>query len=198
MRTTSTRTVARKWLLSCLCLPQGEQIFPYWDEICHVLMPRRSPVHIKPAETVSQLLYVSRKTPALACTEFPALVEQAAQRNVQNRITGTVLAGGGLYLGFLEGPAAAVNHLWSRLVRDRRHAKPTVLMANSKGVGRLFPAYALAMQTQATPLQMMSLSQDVRRHVNEHAHWSLTASELAVLVDRSARRRQTAQTRSAG
>ena len=120
------------------------------------------------------------------------LVEQAARRNAQHRISGTLLAGCGLYLQFLEGPASELDPLWEQLQRDRRHNKPQLMMKNTRGADRLYPAAPLALLHPATPLQFTALVRDVREHVNVHAVWLMGGHEFAQLVDRSARRRERA------
>lgn len=137
-----------------------------------------------------QLLYCSRKARALSGGGLRNLVEDAARRNQQRGISGPLLAGCGLYLQFLEGPHGEVNALWERLQRDRRHAKPELLMKNLRGADRLFPQPALALMQPAAPLQFMALTRDVRQHVNAHAVWYMQPQALAVLVDRSAKRRE--------
>ncbi|MBX3655662.1 MAG: BLUF domain-containing protein [Ramlibacter sp.] len=141
-------------------------------------------------ETLAQLLYCSRKTRALPAGELRTLVERGARRNHGSRISGTLLAGCGLYLQFLEGPPAEIDALWTLLQRDRRHAKPVLVMQNPRGVSRLYPAHPMVYQGQVTPLQFTSLARDVREHVNAHAIWHLGPRELAQLVDRSARRQE--------
>ncbi|MGE0497301.1 MAG: BLUF domain-containing protein [Ramlibacter sp.] len=150
---------------------------------------RRSHAHSS-EEPLTQLLYCSRKTRALPVTELRSLVEHGARKNQHSQISGTLLAGCGLYLQFLEGPAAEVNALWTRLQRDRRHVRPVLMMQNARGASRLYPAHPMAYQGQVTPLQFTSLARDVREHVNAHAVWHLGTRELAQMVDRSARRQE--------
>ncbi len=153
-------------------------------------MSRRQPN--TSGDPVSQLLYCSRKVRALDEAALAEMVEQAARRNAQHCISGTLLAGCGLYLQLLEGPAREVDALWERLQRDRRHTKPQLLMKNPRGAGRLYPAAPLAVLHPAAPLQFTALVCDVREHTNAHAVWLMNAHDFAQLVDRSARRRERA------
>lgn len=139
-----------------------------------------------------QLMYCSRKARAMDESALADLVEQAARRNARHRISGTLLAGCGMYLQFLEGPVRELDALWDRLQHDRRHAKPQLLMKNLRGAGRLYPVTPLALLYPAAPLQFTALARDVRAHANAHAKWAMDAHELAALVDRSARRRERA------
>jgi hypothetical protein len=144
-------------------------------------------------EHVLQLLYCSRKARDLDEAALTDMVVQAARRNAQHRISGTLLAGCGLYLHFLEGPVRELDALWEQLQHDRRHAKVELLMKNLRGEGRLYPVTPLALLYPAVPLQFMALARDVRAHANAHAKWAPAAQELAARVDRSARRRERAE-----
>ncbi len=154
----------------------------------------RRPLPTPPAnEHVLQLLYCSRKSRDMDEAALTDMVALAARRNAQHRISGTLLAGCGLYLHFLEGPVRELDALWEKLQHDRRHAKVQLLMKNLRGAGRLYPATPLALLYPAVPLQFMALASDVRVHANAHAKWALAADELAARVDRSARRRERAE-----
>ncbi|MBP6404564.1 MAG: BLUF domain-containing protein [Proteobacteria bacterium] len=161
-------------------------------------MPRRSPSAPQAGEHVMQLLYCSRKTRPMDEAALTDLAEQAARRNARHRISGTLLAGCGLYLQFLEGPVAELDALWDQLQHDRRHTRVQLLMKNLRGAGRLYPAPPLALLYPATPLQFMALARDVRAHANAHAKWTMDAHALAALVDRSARRRERAGAAAGG
>jgi len=140
-----------------------------------------------------QLMYCSRKARVMDEAALTDLVEQAARRNARHRISGTLLAGCGLYLQFLEGPQRELDTLWEQLQHDKRHTSPQLLMKNLRGAGRLYPATPLALLYPATPLQFMALARDVRAHANAHAKWIMDGHELASFVDRSARRRERAE-----
>jgi hypothetical protein len=129
---------------------------------------------------------------------LPNAVFDRARRNARHRISGTLLAGCGLYLQFLEGPVAELDALWDQLQHDRRHTRVQLLMKNLRGAGRLYPAPPLALLYPATPLQFMALARDVRAHANAHAKWTMDAHALAALVDRSARRRERAGAAAGG
>ena len=156
-------------------------------------MPHRLAAPTHASEHVMQLMYCSRKARLMNEAALTDMVEQAARRNAQHRISGTLLAGCGLYLQFLEGPVREVDDLWEQLQHDRRHTKAQLLMKNLRGAGRLYPATPLALLYPAAPLQFMSLARDVRVHANAHAKWAMTGDELSALVDRSARRRERAE-----
>lgn len=144
-----------------------------------------------------QLMYCSRQARVMDEAALTGLVEQAARRNALHRISGTLLAGCGLYLQFLEGPVRELDTLWEQLQHDRRHTRLQLLMKNLRGAGRLYPATPLALLYPAAPLQFMALARDVHAHANAHAKWAMDAHELAALVDRSARRRERAEAAAA-
>ncbi len=140
-----------------------------------------------------QLLYCSRKTRVMDTAALAEMVERAARRNAGRRISGTLLAGCGLYLQFLEGPATELASLWEQLQLDRRHSKVQLVMKNMRAADRLYPATPMALLHPAVPLQFMALVRDVHVQANAHAQWLMDGRELSALVDRSARRRERAE-----
>lgn len=50
-----------------------------------------------------------------------ALAENAANLNRMDRITGLLMHADGIFVQLIEGPRQAVNHLWARLLKDKRH-----------------------------------------------------------------------------
>jgi hypothetical protein len=53
--------------------------------------------------------------------DLKALVQQSAENNRRDGITGLLLLSGDQFLQVLEGPSPAVNRLFRRLCRDERH-----------------------------------------------------------------------------
>jgi hypothetical protein len=53
--------------------------------------------------------------------ELRELVQKSAEHNRAAAITGLLLLSGDQFLQVLEGPADAVNRLFGRIIRDRRH-----------------------------------------------------------------------------
>jgi len=57
----------------------------------------------------------------LANEELRALVNQSAENNRRHDINGLLLLSGSRFLQVLEGPSAAVNRLFGRIIQDSRH-----------------------------------------------------------------------------
>jgi hypothetical protein len=70
-----------------------------------------------------RLIYTSRFT---GDGDFGEAVRTIVNASIQNNrlvdVTGFLLAGEGLFLQWLEGPATAVEETFARIARDRRHA----------------------------------------------------------------------------
>ncbi|WP_454716979.1 BLUF domain-containing protein [Caulobacter segnis] len=70
-----------------------------------------------------RLIYASRFTGE---GDFGEVVRTIVAASIQNNrlvdVTGFLLAGEGLFLQWLEGPATAVEETYARIARDRRHA----------------------------------------------------------------------------
>ncbi|NEV61205.1 BLUF domain-containing protein [Thiorhodococcus minor] len=69
-----------------------------------------------------RLIYRSTCTDKfMANEELRELIEKSAENNRKLGITGLLVLSGHQFLQVLEGPAGAVNDLYSRIVRDERH-----------------------------------------------------------------------------
>lgn len=70
-----------------------------------------------------RLIYASRFT---GDADFGEAMRTIVNASIQNNrlvdVTGFLLAGEGLFLQWLEGPATAVDETFTRIARDRRHA----------------------------------------------------------------------------
>lgn len=70
---------------------------------------------------IDQILYCSLLSVAMNEEEIAALAHMAANLNRMDHITGMLMHADGVFLQLIEGPREAVNHLWARLLRDKRH-----------------------------------------------------------------------------
>jgi hypothetical protein len=79
--------------------------------------------------TLCQLIYVSR--PTLAGDELDFAVSDIVQASIRNNrevaITGLLLVHGGFFMQALEGPRAAVEATYARIIADPRHEATKVL-----------------------------------------------------------------------
>lgn len=74
-----------------------------------------------PEIEIDQILYCSLAREPMARGTLEALVACSAPLNRMDHITGLLMYSEGVFVQLIEGPAAAVNHLWARLLRDPRH-----------------------------------------------------------------------------
>ena len=75
---------------------------------------------VRPVNLV-ELIYTSRMTKPLSMTEIVELLDKARTHNTRNGLTGMLTFGADRFLQALEGPPAAVNELYERIVTDPRH-----------------------------------------------------------------------------
>lgn len=70
---------------------------------------------------IDQILYCSLLSQPLEEADIEALAHSAANLNRMDHITGLLMYADGVFLQLIEGPRQAVNHLWARLLHDKRH-----------------------------------------------------------------------------
>ncbi|MDJ0364110.1 BLUF domain-containing protein [Hymenobacter sp. H14-R3] len=98
---------------------------------------------------VYHLLYCSQAVHVFGEEQLADLLEHALARNAQCDITGLLCYGNGHFVQVLEGEAAAVEKLFTRILCDRRHHRLHVL---SRGVGpaRRFDDWRMAFAKNQT------------------------------------------------
>jgi hypothetical protein len=70
---------------------------------------------------IDQILYCSLLNEPMDEAAIGALTQSAANLNRMDHITGMLMHADGVFVQLIEGPRQAVNHLWARLLRDKRH-----------------------------------------------------------------------------
>ncbi len=70
---------------------------------------------------IDQILYCSLLSGPMDEAEIAALVQIAANLNRMDHLTGLLMHADGVFVQLIEGPRQAVNHLWARLLHDKRH-----------------------------------------------------------------------------
>jgi hypothetical protein len=88
---------------------QERQGTPSWGE------------HIRADFEIDQILYCSLMREPMDDAALAALTKSAASLNRMDHITGFLMFSDGVFVQLIEGPRDAVNHLWVRLLRDKRH-----------------------------------------------------------------------------
>lgn len=81
----------------------------------------KQPAHAPTRSSLSQLVYRSQATRALAPQEVQALLEVARERNARERLTGLLVLDGLRFVQWLEGPRDALERVWASIQRDTRH-----------------------------------------------------------------------------
>jgi hypothetical protein len=70
---------------------------------------------------IDQILYCSLMGEPMDEAAIQALTQNAANLNRMDHITGMLMHADGVFVQLIEGPRQAVNHLWARLLNDKRH-----------------------------------------------------------------------------
>ena len=89
-----------------------------------------------------QLVYASRMSGPLSMSELVQMLDVARSRNAQAGLTGMLTFGAEEFLQVLEGPAEAVNALYSKLMTDPRH-KDLVLLGYGPIAVRQFADWSM-------------------------------------------------------
>ncbi len=74
-----------------------------------------------------QLIYVSTLAPGVDVSELNSIREASARNNTANGVTGILVFGENYFLQQIEGGATAVNALFSKICRDKRHERVQIL-----------------------------------------------------------------------
>jgi hypothetical protein len=74
-----------------------------------------------------RLLYASRSVRPIGPDDIESILTQSRKHNPDLGITGILCQSGDVFMQVLEGGRAAVNHLYTQIVRDQRHRDVAVL-----------------------------------------------------------------------
>ena len=74
-----------------------------------------------------RLIYTSRFTKNMDAKQLKAIADVSRRNNARKGITGVLCYAPGLFLQCLEGPRAAVNELYGKIVNDTRNKDVTLL-----------------------------------------------------------------------
>ncbi len=70
---------------------------------------------------LKQLIYISTARPSLMPTEVEAILQKSRERNQRDKVTGLLVFDGKRFLQAVEGPHAAVEATYARIILDPRH-----------------------------------------------------------------------------
>jgi hypothetical protein len=90
-----------------------------------------------------RITYVSRYAKPLTGTDLEQLGAAAAEKNQRLNVTGVLMASGGLFYQVLEGPAEAVDELYTTIVADERHTDLLLIRSEDRISGRMFPDWSM-------------------------------------------------------
>ena len=77
--------------------------------------------------SINQLVYISQATRKMSADELYAILDTAKSNNQAIDVTGSLFYNGGWFLQVLEGPAATLAKLYSKIERDPRHKNSRIL-----------------------------------------------------------------------
>ncbi len=90
---------------------------------------------------IRQLLYRSAQLYEFSAQDMGRLLRDARAHNARHGIGGLLLLHDGLFMQLLEGPAAAVDALYARIVRDPRHCEVRLLVRREQPTPLLCDAH---------------------------------------------------------
>jgi hypothetical protein len=70
---------------------------------------------------IDQILYCSLASTPMTDAQIDALAQSAERLNRLDKISGMLMHGDGVFVQLIEGPRDAINQLWARLLKDKRH-----------------------------------------------------------------------------
>ena len=92
---------------------------------------------------IKRIHYVSSFAQNMSDDEIEVLASQAAKKNVENDITGVLMAQSGIFFQIIEGPEEKIDDLFKNIMRDPRHEKVTTLGIQVGDLKRLFPNWGM-------------------------------------------------------
>lgn len=98
---------------------------------------------------MKHLVYVSQARAPMTDEELRELLEHSRKRNLADGITGLLIYryspefSRGNFLQVLEGPAAALDDVWERISKDRRHHTIVVLEESGDPPERMFADWSM-------------------------------------------------------
>lgn len=89
-----------------------------------------------------QLVYISKASTRMCDRDIEAICEQGRRNNLRDEITGVLVERAGRFLQVLEGPQAATEDAFLRIILDPRHYDLT-LLSRRMSTSRLFGPWAM-------------------------------------------------------
>ena len=120
---------------------------------------------------MKRIKYISRFAAPMTARDIERIAAQSAANNRKFGITGLLIASGGVFFQVIEGPDAAVDEIYSRILRDKRHQDVLTLRVEEGNLPRLFPDWEmrkidLDTATEMRLEPMKAIIQAIIRQVN--------------------------------
>jgi len=126
-----------------------------------------------------QLIYTSREKQAFDPLGLKSLLLRARIRNHEVGVTGILIYHSGMFLQALEGEAAAVQSIFSRIENDARHHDFRVLRRNATaGKRRMFGDWSMGFADQAGTAKILKGFIDLKNEISFSSLDELRALEI--------------------
>ncbi|MFM9999774.1 MAG: BLUF domain-containing protein [Burkholderiaceae bacterium] len=123
-----------------------------------------------------RILYASRAVGPQTSTVTASILAVAQEHNRRNGITGILCQGQGLYLQVIEGERSAINQLYARIQRDRRH-NDVEMLSFAEIADRRFPDWSMA------HVDLSDMDPMIQMKHPEFDPYSATGAFVMALVD---------------
>lgn len=139
---------------------------------------------------LKRIHYISSFVQDMSDDEIKALASQAAQNNVDNDITGVLMAKGGVFFQIIEGPEENIDRLFTNILKDPRHEKIITLGIQIGDLKRLFPNWHMkeinldtTTSERLQPVRAIIDAVHAQAAIIENLTEALAASAWAELLD---------------
>jgi len=139
---------------------------------------------------LKRIHYISSFVKDMSDNEIKVLASQAAQNNVENDITGVLMAKGGVFFQIIEGPEENIDRLFTNILKDPRHEKIITLGIQIGDLKRLFPDWHMkeinldtTTSERLQPVRAIIDAVHAQAAIIENLTEALAASAWAELLD---------------
>ena len=144
---------------------------------------------------LKRIHYISSFVKDMSDNEIKVLASQAAQNNVENDITGVLMAKGGVFFQIIEGPEENIDRLFTNILKDPRHEKIVTLGIQIGDLKRLFPNWHMkeinldtTTSVRLQPVRAIIDAVHAQATIIENLTEALAASAWAELLDLTTKR----------
>ena len=120
---------------------------------------------------MKRIRYLSEFVSPMTAEQIDELTRASASNNERDDITGMLVASGQLFFQLIEGPDAAVDALFERIMADSRHRNVLVLRTEQGDLKRMCPDWAMRKadlsalaDVRAEPIKAILMTIEQQRH----------------------------------